>query len=306
MSSVSSPENTESPVIERGVAILGPGLLGGSIAFALTERLGFRHVSLWGRNPTFIEALNQRGWRGQSTTDLAEALDQASLVILATPVGVMPDLALRVVEIGVADDCLITDVGSVKQPVVEALSGLLRCAGRGFVGSHPMAGSERTGIAAADPMLFEGAPCIVTPTADHDESIVARLSRFWNALGCRVQTMSAIRHDQLVARVSHLPHLLAALLMTRVVDGEDPSVLASVAGPGFRDTTRVAAGDATMWSEILMENRDALTPLLQGLQHQVGTVLEMLQRMDEVALRSMLEQAGACRRERFTFPHSHA
>lgn len=304
--SPSAPAETAEPGFqERRVAILGPGLLGGSIALALTDRLGCSNVSLWGRRPAFIKTLGARAWPGLATTDLAEALKDASLVVFATPVGTMPELARRAIEAGVAADCLFTDVGSVKLPVVTALTGLLEGVGQGFVGSHPMAGSERTGIDAASPGLFLNAPCIVTPVAEVDGR-VGRLERFWRALGCQVRTMDAARHDELIARVSHLPHLVAALLVRQAVDGEDPARLAAVAGPGFRDTTRVAAGDAAMWTEILLENRAALVPLLEGLRDQLGTTLEMLRQLDDVALRSLLEQASICRSERFTFPDRHA
>ena len=309
------------PPPERHVAVLGPGLLGGSIALALTERQPGVRVSLWGRRPAFIDELRHRSWPGLATTDLAEAVADASLVVLATPVGVMPQLAGRLAETGLAADALVTDVGSVKQPVVDRLTPLLAGTGVGFVGSHPMAGSEQTGIKAARADLFLGACCILTPSqtgaaaaddavatdpARHADPRLARLAAFWQGLGCRVECRPPQRHDALMARISHLPHLLAALLVNQAVEGAEGSDLTSAAGPGFRDTTRVAAGDAAMWTEILMENRHALLPLLQGLHQRIGGTLEILERMDDVALRSALEQARHWRRERFSFSNHHA
>lgn len=320
-------------VAERRVAVLGPGLLGGSIALALVARQPGVAVSLWGRRPAFIDELRRHEWSGLATTDLAEAVDNASLVVLATPVGVMPQLAARLVDIGLADDALVTDVGSVKQPVVDQLTPLLAGTGVGFVGSHPMAGSEQTGMAAARADLFGGACCILTPRPaarghdaagdsaapagpsapsepwPDDDPRLARLAAFWLGLGCRVKYLPPQQHDAIMARISHLPHLVAALLVNQAIDGAGEggvAALTSAAGPGFRDTTRVAAGDADMWTEILLENRHALVPLLQGLHQRVGSTLEILERMDDVALRSALEQARHWRRERFSFSNHHA
>jgi prephenate dehydrogenase len=191
------------------VAILGPGLLGGSLALALRARAQAKEIALYCRRAEAAEELKRAGVASSTTTDPAEAVRGADVVVLCVPIGAMEGLSRQICA-AVDSSALITDVGSVKAPVVETLEPIF--SGRScWVGSHPMAGSEKAGFSAARADLFEGATTIVTPTARTGAETVGRARAFWESVGSRVLEFSPETHDGLVAQISHLPHLLAAV-----------------------------------------------------------------------------------------------
>lgn len=249
----------------RSVAILGPGLLGGSIALAVRERLPEVDLRLWGRREVAVAQARELGIV-RASTNLQEVVAGAELIILATPVGVMAQMVERVVESRVGETFLITDVGSVKRLPHQMIEPLLEDTDVTFIGSHPMAGSERAGIEAANKDLLDGAACILTGEKDRE---LQCLEVFWTALGCRMRRLTPEDHDYAVARISHFPHLLASVGATVGLAFED---IADLAGGGLRDTTRVAAGDADLWTEILLENSDAL-------QRSVGESIKELEKL---------------------------
>lgn len=253
------------------LAILGPGLLGGSIALAARET---HRVALWARREEAVAEIRERGVADRASTNVREIVADADLVILCVPVGVMPALA-REVAAAVPNGALITDVGSVKASVCAELGPIFRERGR-FVGSHPMAGSEQTGLAAARADLFEGAVSIVTPDEHSDPAAVADISAFWQQLGCRVRETSPAEHDEIVALISHLPHLLAATLVNTVSD-TNPHAF-DFCGPGFRDTTRVAGGSPSMWTEILGTNSKAVRAATEALIEKLREIVTLLDR----------------------------
>jgi prephenate dehydrogenase len=238
-------------------------------------------VRLWARRPVTVARARGIGVVG-ATGDLAAAVEGCGLLVLATPVGTMADLLGRAIGAGLPVAAVVTDVGSVKRAPAEWLASVL--GGREFVGSHPMAGSQRTGIEMARADLFEGAACIVTG----DGPAAAGVVRFWEAIGCRVERMGALAHDEAVARVSHLPHVLAAVGAR--VGLADPA-LGRLAGGGLRDTTRVAAGDPAMWAEILIENRDVLAGPLRESIASLAEILALLEAGGEEAVRAWLSYA---------------
>jgi prephenate dehydrogenase len=271
-------------------AILGGGLIGGSIALALEG--SSRPARLWvRRRETCAQAL-ARGISG-ATTDLCEAVSGADLLILATPVEAMPDLLEQALRHPVATGCLITDVGSVKRAPHRDLAPIVATRRAIFLGSHPMAGSEKTGIDAAAVDLFSGAACILTDAGNADAFVRARLESFWNSLGCRTRWMTPEAHDRLLARLSHLPHLAAAAVARACIRGAED---AATAAGGLRDTTRVAAGDPAMWARIALENRDALAPGLRQTIEELGKILAALESVDEEAARHWLGEARGLRR----------
>jgi len=281
-------------ISESTIAILGPGLLGGSLALALHERHPEVTVHLWGRREESLAAARQANAAQLYTTDVNEVVRGASLVILATPVETMPALMAQMIP-HLAEHALVTDVGSAKQKVVHSMAELAAQSPFYFIGSHPMAGSEQTGFAAAKASLFEGATCIVTPietTKPHD---LHRLQAFWTAIGCRLQMMSPAVHDRTVARISHLPHAVSTTVV-RAAMTPDPGVAQST-GNGFRDATRIAAGDPGLWAGILLENRAEVLAGLQDVQAELRELVAILESMDEVALRRYLSQAQALRRQ---------
>ena len=193
----------------QNITILGGGLLGGSLALALGGLENPPTVSLWARKQETVEAARELGIAG-ATGDLGEAVRDADLIVLAVPVGSMAALLTAALEARLRDGCLITDVGSVKRVPHQQLGPLLIGRKIQFIGSHPMAGSERNGLAAVTANLFKNAACLLTNDDGAPAELTAALERFWKTIGCRTSWMSAAVHDELVARISHLPHLIAA------------------------------------------------------------------------------------------------
>lgn len=273
------------------IALIGPGLLGGSMGLAMRALENAPEVRAWARREETVGLLLENGCVDFASGDLAEAVAGADLIVLATPVGAMTNLAEEIVACpGFSSEAVITDVGSVKRCVVEALEPIFSGSGRGhFVGSHPMAGSEQAGVDAARADLFQNAMCLLTPTEATDAAALAAVEKLWQTLGMSTHCMPAGEHDSAVARISHLPHLTAAALVMSVVDGE--ASLADLAGPGFRDSTRIASGPPGMWTEILMENREAVASELRQLQQQLGETLAFLDKVDDEKLRCFLAEA---------------
>lgn len=273
--------------LPASVTVFGPGLLGGSILLALRERHPAVRRVVWARREEALVPL--RGLVDQATTEVREAARGAELLILCTPIGSMPGLVESMARAW-EPDAVLTDVGSVKGPVDAAVAPLAR--GRvHWLGSHPMAGSDQSGFGAARADLFEGATTILTPTAETAAGALARLEAFWAALGCRTVCLSPGAHDQAVAAVSHLPHLLAAMLINAV-----PAGATACAGPGFRDVTRIAGGPAPMWREILLENRTAVLAALEAFQAETAAARRALEAGDGAALEALLDKACQSRR----------
>lgn len=273
------------------VAVLGGGLLGGSLALALRRDYPDLPVSLWARRSETVEQARGRGIE-TATGDLAEAIEGADLVVLSTPVGAMADLLSAAQAAGLSREALVTDVGSVKAAPHRALRPVIEAGGGRFIGSHPMAGSEQGGIGAAAAGLFEGAACLLTDDEAVGEPFTGRLERFWRSLGCRVAWLGAGEHDALVGRISHFPHLVAAaaakVALEHVAD-------ARFGGGGLRDTTRVAGGNPAMWAEIVIENREALRGVVRRGIDELSEMLAMLEAGDQEALRRWLEAAKTLR-----------
>jgi len=234
------------------IAIVGVGLLGGSIGLAL-QASGFRGVRVGiGRRASSLARALACEAVDEVTLDPAAGVADVQLVVLCTPIGRFESL-LRQIAPGLAPGAYVTDVASTKAEVVRLSQQILSRSVR-FVGSHPMAGSEKTGVEFARADLFEDALCMVTPTPATPAATVRNVRRVWEVLGCQTQTLSPQRHDKLLARVSHLPHAVATALV-RLAQGEQAIDLA---GPGFADTTRIASGDPGLWTDIFRTNSKAM------------------------------------------------
>ncbi|MEI6654460.1 MAG: prephenate dehydrogenase/arogenate dehydrogenase family protein [Verrucomicrobiota bacterium] len=269
------------------IAILGGGLLGGSLALALATRNNPPQVRLWARRAATLEQARQRGI-ANATDHLGQALAGVDLVILAVPVGCMPELITAALAAGLPDSCLVTDVGSVKQVPHQTLTPLLALRSIPFIGSHPMAGSERVGLAAADGRLFDGSACLLTNDDAAPAALADALEHLWQSIGCQTTWLSAAAHDALVARISHLPHILAASGARICLD--DPG-LGRFGGGGLRDTTRVASGNPEMWAEILFENRRAIVGPLRDSITDLAAILTCLEAGDQAQARAWLATA---------------
>ena len=269
----------------KNLAILGPGLLGGSLALAARAR-GV-HVAVWARRETAVEEVRRAGVADFASPDLGAVVAGADTIVLCVPVGAMPVLAAQIAPL-VEPDALITDVGSVKAPVVEALAPIFKERGR-FIGSHPMAGSEQSGLAAARADLFDGAVCILTPHEGIHPNALETVAAFWQIFGCQVRMLSPVEHDETVGLVSHLPHLLAAVLVDFVC-AENPNSV-KFCGNGFRDTTRVASGPPSMWTEILLSNRTALSGQIERFAARLHAVARDVAGADESTMGTLLSNA---------------
>lgn len=276
------------------VAIIGVGLIGGSIGMTLRTRGLASQVVGVGRNPQTLKVAQERGAIDRSTTDLADGVQGAEVVIVCTPVSRIPKDVRRVAEIAPAD-VLVTDAGSTKRQIVEAVERIPSAAGV-FVGAHPLAGSERSGAGHARVDLFENRVCILTPTSSTSVDRLRRARAFWTSLGARVLEMSPVEHDEVLAYTSHLPHALAAALALSV----PPEWLPLAAG-AFRDCTRVAAADTELWTAIFRDNRGPLLKALGTLQQQIAAFKYSVMTDDEEAIRRWWDEARG-RREKFEMP----
>jgi prephenate dehydrogenase len=271
-------------VIER-LAIAGVGLLGGSVAKAARARSLAREIVGIGRDEARLAPALRDGAIDRIALDLADGVRGADLVVLAMPVLVI-DRLLPVVADAVGSGALVTDVGSTKAAIVRSGEALAARRGFHFVGSHPMAGSERAGYGVARPDLFEKATVIVTPTAGTAPSAVKGVAQFWEGMGARVSQLAPDIHDRVVAAISHLPHLVAFALVAGAV-GFEPSATA-FAARGFRDTTRIAASDPVVWQEIFHDNREALLASLARFREALADVEQLVRGGDAGALQEWI------------------
>jgi prephenate dehydrogenase len=275
----------------RRLAVIGVGLLGGSVAKAARAQGIAREVIGIGRDISRLSAALTDGAIDRATTDLSEVRD-ADFIVLAAPVRTIEELLARMWD-SVAPDAIVTDVGSSKAAIVRTAEALARRRPATFVGSHPMAGSEKSGYGVARVDLFRGATVVVTPTETSPPAAVKMVTAFWEHLGARVTTLDPATHDAAVASISHLPHLVACALADGVTR-ETPGALV-IAGRGFKDTTRIAAGDPTMWQEIFLTNREALTAVLGGFRRALDELERLVERGDPRALEEALARIKAAR-----------
>lgn len=270
------------------VAILGLGIIGGSLGLALTQDTGIE-VAGYDRDSETMEKALQMGavkWTGS----LQKLSAWADCIFLCTPINTLADIARQAAQF-CRKGCLLTDVGSTKQDIVRVFDELAEMGLRG-VGGHPMAGSERQGITGADRYLFENAVYVLTPGCNTPRSAVEELSLLLRPTGAHIITMDAEKHDRLVAMVSHLPHLVASALVS-MLEGQDEAM--TLAAGGFRDTTRVASGDPELWTQILLSNRRLLAEQLEAFMEELTRLKDILQAHRSLELHEFLRTARAIR-----------
>lgn len=274
------------------LAIVGVGLLGGSVARAARARGLAGHIVGIGRDRERLAPALKDGTLDAVTTDLAEGVRDADLIVLAATV-LANDRLLAQVWQAAAPGAVVTDVGSTKRGIVAAAERLGAHPRVRFVGSHPMAGSERSGYAIARDDLFDGATVIVTPTETADPDAVKAVVGFWEATGARVTTMDPDTHDRAVAAISHLPHVVAWALVDAVARFEPAAM--DVAARGFKDTTRIAASDPLVWKEILLANRDAVVASLRAFRGALDDLERLIAAGDGAAVEATLARIKAAR-----------
>ena len=276
------------------LTILAPGLIGGSVARAARTHGVAKRIVLWARRPEARLKLREQPWCDAVADTPEEAVRAADLVVIAAPVDRIVPLAQQIAA-HLPPGAIVTDVGSVKGEI--ARLGHAALAKRGhFVGSHPMAGSEKTGWEHANAGLFERRTCFVTPLEKTAVAATEAVVHFWHELGAEVVTIDPDRHDEIVAHISHLPQVLASTLCAFLAT-KDPA-WRNHAGGGLRDTTRIAASDPQLWRSILEQNRDELLRALRPYQDELQAFHAALANRDYVDLAARLER-GHAYREKF-------
>ena len=275
----------------RRIAILGVGLLGGSFGLAARKRFPEALVVGMSRNDSSRQVALDRGTIDEATADPQEACRDADLVVIATPVDHIAPLAIRAAAT-CRPEALVTDLGSTKQALVAAIESDPQ-ARRAFVGAHPVAGGEKTGAEHARVDLFQDRPVILTPTPDTDPRQLAKSIRLWEAFGARVFQMSPAEHDQWLARISHVPHLVASMLANLPPEAARPLV-----GGGWLDTTRVASGSPEMWLAICQANREAI---VAGLDEAILALSQFRRAVADGDRDELLERLGSAKLRRDTW-----
>lgn len=280
------------------LVIVGVGLIGGSLGLAARQRGLVGEVVGFGRTEANLKIALERGIINAYTFDPAEAAHGADLLLLAVPVEATAATAEKFLPF-LSPGCVITDAGSTKEQVVKKMEQLLP-ATLPFVGAHPIAGTEHAGATAAFATLFEKRLCVLTPTAHTDRAALARVRALWEGVGMRVEEMDVVIHDRVLARVSHLPHLIAFSVMNAMSTADIPGVdLLTYAGGAFADLTRVAASPVEMWRDICTSNREALLVAIDEFERALTTLKTCVASSDSVGLEEAIDRART-ERQRLT------
>ena len=276
------------------IALIGLGLLGSSLAHAIRAHLPDARVTGYDSDPA-VRVRAAELSLAEIADDPAEAVRGAGLVILCVPVGAMADAAAALAP-GLSPDAVVSDVGSSKQSVAKALAAALP--GHTVIPAHPVAGTERSGPDAGFASLFHNRWCILTPPVDANSTAVARLSAFWAALGANVETMDPAHHDLVLAITSHLPHLIAYTIVGTASDLEavTRSEVIKYSAGGFRDFTRIAASDPTMWRDVFLTNKDAVLEMLQRFTEDLTALQRAIRWDDGDALFELFSKTRTIRR----------
>ena len=283
------------PLFER-IALIGVGLIGSSIAHA-ARRAGIAgHIAGWSRSAESRETATQLGFCDSMHDDMAECARGADLVVLCGPVGALGDSA-RAVGPVLKAGAIVTDVGSVKMAVIRD-AGPHIPEGVHFIPGHPIAGTENSGPAAGFATLFDGRWCILTPPPGTDENAVEKLTSFWRALGSTVEIMEPRHHDLVLAITSHLPHLIAYNIVGTADDLQEvtQSEVIKYSAGGFRDFTRIAASDPTMWRDVFLHNREAVLEMLGRFSEDLTALQRAIRWGDGEALFNLFTRTREIRR----------
>ena len=257
------------------ITIIGVGLIGGSLAKALKEKNLAKTVFGYGRDRSRLEEAKKLNIIDDYSTQIEEAVNHADIIVIATPVGTFRNIFSEVKPL-IVDDVIISDVGSTKTNIVDIAKEILGDKSQCFVPAHPIAGKEKSGFEASDGNLYNGKKVIITPIEDNSSESIQLIESMWKNVGAEVDFMSPQSHDDLLGMTSHLPHMLAFSLVNYLVD-QNPS--ASIyAGGGFKDFSRIASGDAVMWRDICLQNKDKIITHLRGYQ---STVEELIDAIDQ-------------------------
>jgi len=288
------------PFILKKLVIFGVGLIGGSLALALKQKRAVQHIVGVGRRPESLQQALQLGVIDEAQSDVARAVQDADMVVMATPVAQTP-VILQAIQAHLPATCIITDVGSTKSDIAAYVSTAANSSPQPeqfmaqFVGAHPIAGAEKSGVSAAKADLFQAKNVVITPNAYNRPEQIQAVEKMWQDCGAKVCRMSAVEHDAIFASVSHLPHLLAFALVHNLSQRDNAQQLFAFAASGFRDFSRIAGSSAEMWRDISLANRDALLIELQRYQQELAQLQHLLEQSDAQALQDYLQTASQAR-----------
>ncbi|MDP1997926.1 MAG: prephenate dehydrogenase/arogenate dehydrogenase family protein [Gallionella sp.] len=278
----------------KKIVIFGVGLIGGSFALALRKANAVGEVVGFGRSEATLQQAQQLGIINRIGQDVAAEVSNADLVLLATPVGQMAELMVRIAP-HLGAHTLVTDGGSTKSDVVAAARANLGSKVVQFIPAHPIAGAEKSGAGAAQADLYQGRKVVLTPLPENSQEAVARVRKAWELCGAAVSELTAEQHDAVFAAVSHLPHLLSFALVHDLAQRDNRELLLSFAASGFRDFTRIAASSPEMWRDICLANREALLRELQIYIAELNQMSAALEAGDAVRLEQTFRAARELR-----------
>ena len=278
----------------KTLAVIGVGLVGGSLALALRRAGAVASVAGYDRDAQALERAAALGVIDRACTSASEVAKGAELVVVAVPVRAVGPV-LHDVALTLEPSAVVTDVGSTKGEVVRVAEEELRERFPRFVPGHPIAGREASGVDAAVPDLFRSARVVLTPAAATSAEAIDFVKGCWEAAGARVATMSAERHDRIFAAVSHLPHLLSFALVSEIASREDAAELLGFAAGGFRDFTRIAASSPEMWRDIALQNRAALLEEIDRYGARLAVFRELVEKGDGPGLERLMTEARSAR-----------
>jgi len=276
----------------KKITIIGVGLIGGSLAKAIKNNNLAEAVFGFGRNLSRLKDAQKSNIIDQYSIDISEALEGASIVVIATPVGTFESI-LRELKPYITEGMIITDVGSTKTGIARSAREILVEMASCFVPAHPIAGKEKSGFESSDAELFLNKKVIITPLEINTDKTISSLKKLWEDVGADVDFMSAESHDELLGMTSHLPHMLAFSLVNYLIT-QNPSASIYAAG-GFKDFSRIASGDAVMWRDICLNNRDQIIAHIKSYQETLSALVNVIDNQDKEKLESFFRDAKTTR-----------
>ena len=276
------------------LGIIGCGLMGGSFALALKRAGLVKRVVGYSKSPSTTDKAKRLGVIDAAVESALQAVAGSDIVLIAVPVGATENVFRAIAQL-VEPHVLVMDVGSTKVDVVDAARRTLKDRIRSFVPAHPIAGREVSGVTNADPSLYVDRQVILTPLAENLPELLSKASAAWSAVGARVSETTAQQHDAALAAVSHLPHLIAFAFLNGITQQSDANELLSLAGPGFRDFTRIGASDPSVWRDILLSNRAELAKQLQQFRLALDDIEAKMMEGDGASLENLIREASRAR-----------
>lgn len=282
----------------ENLTVIGPGLIGGSLIRALRENDGVQQVTGCARDFNSLDRALKLGVIDKATTDIKKSVAGADMVVIATPMGVIVDI-FKTIEPELKLDTVVTDVGSVKTSLMKQLIAEYGEVPSFFIPGHPVAGTEQSGLEASFANLFENRNVILTPADNVDSASLEKVRAMWMLTGAEVIEMEAEWHDVVLSATSHLPHMLAYALVSQLANMSEAEDIFKFAAGGFRDLSRVASSDATMWRDICLSNADKISDVIDSYQAQLTKINKLIQAKDAEGLHELFLQAKKTRDAHF-------